>query len=74
MLLLLILDNFCIFFGASVLTDGAEDAQVASPPAEIFNGHKISQVHPLNGPEEVGLEAMDMGGKGLTESPCLGAV
>lgn len=33
--------------------------------------YKIRSEHPLKAPEGVGLKAMDAGGKGLAERPCL---
>lgn len=51
----------------TAMSNGAEDVWLAGPPADFLIGHKIKPVHLLNGPEGVGLKAMDAVGKGLTE-------
>lgn len=55
----------------TVLSDCAEDVQLAIPQVKLLIRHKVEPMHPLYGPEGTGLEAIDAGGKNLSERPSL---
>lgn len=60
--------------GNMSLSNGTEDVQPAGPPVELFIEHEIGPVHPSDGCEIAGLEAMDAQGEGPTEWTCLCAI
>lgn len=55
----------------TTLNDGAEDARLVGPPAELLVGNKIGPGHSINGPEGAEIETIAAGVGSLAERPRL---